>query len=153
MSIQDILWRSMLHKQHNLMRTIALVLAFTMPFCCCFVNAVAGESNSCCEKIEVVSSFETADSTQSSHSDHEKEEKSHEGCSCCIKGLVLESKWSVPNDLFGSELPLFMHDHLISNVLQQSVTIRELPPPQRVKIAMLGNSSAPSIRGVIIIEV
>ena len=152
-SIQDILRCSMLHKQHNLMKTIALALAFTMPFCCCILNAVAGEPDSCCEKIEVVSCCETTASTQSSPCDQEEEEKSCEGCSCCIKGLVLDSNWSVPNDLFGSERPLFMHDGFISNAIQPSVATIELPPPQRVKITTLGNSSAPSMRGAIILEV
>ena len=153
MSIQDILRCSMLHKQHNLMKTIALVLAFTMPFCCCVVNAVAGKPDSCCEKIEVVSCCETAASTQSSPCDQEEEKKSCEGCSCCIKGLVLDSNWSVPNDLFGSERPMFMHDGFVPNAIQLSIATVELPPLQRVKITTLGNSSAPSMRGVIILEV
>ena len=152
-SIQDILRCSMLHRQHNLMKTIALVLAFTMPFCCCVVNAVAGEPDSCCEKIEVVSCCETTASTQDSPCNQKEEKKSCEGCSCCIKGLVLDSDWSVPNDLFGSERSMFMHDGFVSNAIQLSVATIELPPPQSVKITTLGNSSAPSMRGAIILEV
>jgi len=152
-SIQDILRCSMLHRQHNLMKTIALVLAFTMPFCCCAVNAVAGEPDSCCEKIEVVSCCETTASTQSSPCDQEEEEKSCEDCSCCIKGLVLDSDWSVPNDLIGSERPMFMRNGFISNAIQLSLATIELPPPQSVKITTLGNSSAPSMRGAVILEV
>ena len=152
-SIQDILRCSMLHRQHNLMKTIALVLAFTMPFCCCVIDAIAGEPDSCCEKIEVVSCCETVASTQGSPCDQEEEEKSRECCSDCIKGLVLYSNWSVPKALFSSECPKFIHGGVISNAIQLSAVTIKLPPLQRVKITTLGNSSAPSMRGAIILEV
>ena len=143
----------MLYKRGILIRTIALVLACAMPLCCCVLNAVTGELNSGCSEIETASCCLAVVSNHESPDQDKGEQESCDGYSCRIKGLVLDSNWTVPVDLIGSDIPLFLQEDNFCNATNGSIASIELPPPELVKITTLGNSSAPSMRGAVILEV
>ena len=85
----------------------------------------------------------------------EKESDSHPcngDCGCTIKGTIYVQDWSPPVDLFGTETPAqFYVDPAILAVKRDANTFAHGPP--KYNSSILGFSSAPPIRGTLILEV
>ena len=74
------------------------------------------------------------------------------GCGCAIKGTVFVQDWTPPVDLIGKNTPApFFVNHAILAAKQDAITFAHGPPKYDSHI--LGFSSAPPIRGTLILEV
>jgi len=134
---------------------IALVLAFSMPLCCCVVNTASGATDACDsitgQKEQVQSCCQKIEKTCCPQQENE-EESDCADCGCTIKGTILVQDWSPPVDAIGKDAPTpFFADHAFLSVEQVAITCAHDPPKYDPHI--LGFSSAPPIRGTLILEV
>ncbi len=133
---------------------IALILAFSMPLCCCVVNTASGATYACnsiteqpdlfcCQKIE----------KSCCPQDNEDEPEPYCGdCGCTIKGTIFVQDWTPPVDIIGADAPApFFTYYSIPSSDQEAITFANGPPKYDPHI--LGFSSAPPIRGTLILEV
>ncbi len=73
-------------------------------------------------------------------------------CGCTVKGTVYVQDWSPPVDLFGVDTPApFFVDNANLAIEQNAISFAHGPPKYDPHI--LGFSSAPPIRGTLILEV
>ncbi len=134
---------------------ITLVLAFTMPLCCCIVNTATGATDACSsitgQEEQMASCCQKIEKSCCSQQDTE-EEPDCCGCSCAIKGTIFVRDWTPPVDLIGKNTPApFFVNHAILAAKQDAITFAHGPPKYNSHI--LGFSSAPPIRGTLILEV
>ncbi len=148
----------MFNRFPNLTRTIALLLAFTMPFCCCIVGAIAGDGDACCMTLNVkpCCKAQSVDWLEEYLEDvvPEQEEPSDscKGMSCCIKGFTLSDNWSPPCDMFGKAIHFDCVYTKMVTQLSECNALQTRPPP-KICISQLGFSDAPSIRSAVILQV
>ena len=148
----------MFNRLPNLTRCIALLLAFTMPFCCCIVGAIAGDSDACCMTLNVkpCCKAQSVDWLEEYLEDvaPEQEEPSDscKGMSCCIKGFTLVDSWSPPCDTFGTVIQFDCAYVILFTQLSERDSQQTHPPP-KICISQLGFSDAPSIRSAVILQV
>ncbi len=142
----------------NLTRCTALLLALTLPFCCCIVGAVSGIGSPCCATLDASTccNAQTVDwleeYLEEVTPEQERPSDSCKGMSCCIKGFTLSHNWSPPCDTFGQPTTFdcfYLDSHAL---LSEHLTIQTHPPPNLLH-SQLGFSDAPSIRGVVILQV
>ena len=148
----------MFNRFPNLTRSIALLLAFTVPFCCCIVGAVAGESDGCCMSLNVkpcckAQSVDWLEEYLDNVAPEQDEPSdSCKGRSCCIKGFTLSDGWSPPCDTIWKTI-LFDCVHInLFRQLSDRNSLQTHPPP-KICISQLGFSDAPSIRSAVILQV
>ena len=139
------------------MKTIAIMLAFAMPICCCFATAFAGGTSSCCTASEstTVCSQQTVDWLDDllGPLEEQEEQDSCDGMSCCIKMCSPTQDWVPPLDTIGQDLPTFLIQHAIVDAFVLSDASVRLHPPPLIEFNLLGNSNAPSLRGAVILQV
>ena len=139
-----------MYKRHGFFTNmIAMVLALTMPLCCCVVNTVSGTTVAC-------SSFSVQeDQTPSccSQQGNEEEPEPYCGdCGCTIKGTIFVQDWAPPVDLFGVDTPALFFIEIQSHQVSRCATSFAHGPP-KYDPHNLGFSGAPPIRGTLILEV
>ena len=147
-----------MYQRHGILTNLmATVLVFTMPLCCCIVKTATGASQSCCavELIETSSCCQqkqkTCDMVQTS--EQEPENTPCDGdCGCTIKGTFFTQQWTPPVDHIGTDTPapFFVSIDLIA--LDQYVANKIHGPP-KFDSYLLGFSSAPPMRGSLILQV
>ena len=146
-----------MYKRHGILtNTIAIVLTFTMSICCCIVNTATGSTASCCT-VEIT---ETKSCNQQASSCCQKQPVSEgdtenepccEGCSCTIVGTIFTQNWAPPIDLIGVDTPALFFTINIFGVDQYVANAIHGPPKYDQHI--LGYSSAPLMRDVVILQV
>lgn len=148
----------MFNRFPNLTRTIALILAFTMPFCCCIVGAISGDGDACCMTVNVkpCCNAQPVDWLEEYLADvaPEQEEPSDscKGMSCCIKGFTLSDNWTPPCDTIGEVIHFnFVYINMFTQLSERD-SLQTRPPP-KICISQLGFSDAPSIRSAVILQV
>ncbi len=144
----------MYHRRGILTNFLALALAFTMPLCCCLVNTTTGAETTCCtEVVEVKSCCQQPSCCNEESSEQEKESSPCcDDCGCTIIGVTFTTEWTPPVDLFGIDAPtpFFIND--CSSSTNQYVANAVHGPP-KFEPYKLGFSSAPPIRGSLILQV
>ena len=152
--------RFTMYHRHGLMTNmIAMVLVFTMPLCCCIVRTATGATDSCCStntQEEITSSCCQKVQKSCCENERSKEEQGNEscngGCGCTFKGMIFVQNWSPPVDTFGVDTPApFVIEFHILQASHNATTFAHGPP--KFSPHHLGNSSAPPIRGSLILEV
>ncbi len=146
-----------MYNQHGILTNLmAMVLVFTMPLCCCIVKTATGSSESCCA-IEVIKTTsccqqqETCNVEQSS--DQEPEHVPCDGdCGCTVKGTFFTPEWTPPIDVIGidSPTPFFVTVNMFA--LNQ-YAVNKIHSPPKYEPYLLGFSSAPPMRGSLILQV
>ena len=147
-----------MYKRHGILTNmIAIVLTFTMSICCCIVNTATGSTASCCT-VEIT---ETKSCNQQASSCCQKQPVSEgdtenepccEDCSCTIVGTIFTQNWAPPVDLIGVDTPApFFTINVFFRAGQYVADAIHGPPKYDQHI--LGYSSAPSMRGVVILQV
>ena len=147
----------MIRRNGLILKTVAIVLACTMPICCCFFNTISGGGSSCCSTEKTASccpqpSVEWLDELLGPI---EQEQPIEESCggTCCVKGFVLTQNWTPPVDFIGSDLPAFLlQDAFVDSFLLSTSSISMHPPPL-IDINLLGYSNAAPLRGAVILQV
>lgn len=147
-----------MYKRHSIFTNmIAMVLAFTMPLCCCIVNTASGatdacssvsvqdeQDSSCCNKVVI---------SCCSQQDNEEEPEPYCGdCGCTIKGTIFVQDWTPPVDLFGVDTPSPFFIETQNHQVSRCATSFAHGPPKYFQ-HNLGFSGAPPIRGTLILEV
>ena len=140
---------------------VAMVLVFTMPLCCCIVKSATGEDSTCCTVVVQEESTTSCckeiqtSCCQNLTQDEEKpsdSEPCNGDCGCIIKGTIFVQDWTPPIDHFGAESPApFFVEHAIHAATNEVTPFANGPP--RFKPHILGYSSAPPIRGTLVLEV
>jgi hypothetical protein len=142
--------------------TIALVLAFTMPMCCCALKNIFMPSNSCCsttsQVVEDATACEMQSSCCSSESENSNSEKDKTPCSddCgnCIQDTILTQDWSPPVDTIGTDIPDYFQSTIAELLVTATTTTSgSIHGPPKFDPHLLGYSSAPAIRGSLILQV
>ena len=139
-----------MYKKHSIFTNmIALVLALTLPLCCCVVKTAAGAADAC----NSITNQEEQVQSCCPQQDNEEEPEPYCGdCGCTIKGTIFVQDWAPPVDLIGKEAPApFFTKQLFLTIVQDAITYAHGPPKYDSHI--LGFSSAPPIRGTLILEV
>ena len=151
-----ILGLTMYQRRGILTNLLAIVLAFSMPLCCCIVETTTGiSSTSCCvvKVVEVASCCEQPTcSEDSSSKQRSKQGPCGDECTCTIKGTFFTQQWTLPVDLFGVDAPtpFFVYNDILG-CDQHTAKVAHSPP--KYDPSLLGFSSAPSMRGVLILQV
>ena len=156
MTVKGILSSSMYQRHGILTNLMAMVLVFTIPLCCCIIKTATGASQSCCatELIETTSCCQeqkTCNTVQTS--EQESENAPCDGdCRCTVKGTLFTPQWSPPVDLFGTDVPapFFVAVDLFALNLNDA---NKIHGPPKFEPYLLGFSSAPPIRGSLILQV
>ena len=156
MSVKGILSNSMYQRHGILTNLMAMLLVFTIPLCCCIVKTATGASQSCCtiELIETTSCCQqqkTCNTVQTSEQES-KNAPCDSDCRCTVKGTLFTAQWSPPVDLFGTNVlaPFFITVDLFA--LNQN-DANKIHGPPKIEPHLLGFSSAPPIRGSLILQV
>jgi hypothetical protein len=135
---------------------VAMVLAFTMSICCCVIKTATGSTDSCCT-VEIAET-ELCDQQISSccqkkpvPEEDSENEPCCEECSCTTVGIILTQNWTPPIDLIGVDAPalfftinIFGADQYVANAIHG---------PPKYDQHILGYSSAPLMRDVVILQV
>lgn len=143
--------------------TIALVLAFTLPMCCCALKNLFTSSGSCCstslQVLEDAATCETKSSccsSQSEDSNNKEEDKTPCGDDCgnCIQDTILTQDWTPPVDTIGSDIPDFFQPTIaIAELFTPTTASGSIHGPPKFDPHLLGYSSAPAMRGSLILQV
>ncbi len=145
-----------MYKRRGLLTNLlALVLTLTMPICCCLVNATTGAETTCCavEVAEVESCCQQKSCCNEQPAEQEKDSSTCcDECGCIIIGVIFPAEWSPLIDFFGVDAPapFFVTDS--STSVNQYVANAAHGPP-KFEPYTLGFSSAPPIRGSLILQV
>ncbi len=158
-----ILKGSMYRRRGIITNTIALVLAFTMPVCCCALKSMLTSGDSCCTVVSQLVDSDTACETQSSCCNSSSEQSNTndkdktpcgDDCANCIQDTILTQDWSPPVDTIGTDIPEFFQTTIaIAELLTPTTTSGSIHGPPRFDSHLLGYSSAPAIRGSLILQV
>ncbi|MBT4584955.1 MAG: hypothetical protein HOC93_07745 [Phycisphaerae bacterium] len=146
-----------MYKRHSILTNmIAIVLTVTMSICCCIVKSATGSTTSCCTvKIAETNSCnqQTPSCCQKQPAPEEDSENEPccEECSCTTVGIILTQNWTPPIDLIGVDAPTLFFTINIFGVDRHVAYAIHGPPKYDPHI--LGYSSAPSMRGVVILQV
>ncbi len=150
-----------MYKRHGILANlVVMVLIFTMPLCCCIVKSASGSTGSCCSTAVQEVSTSCCKQIQKPCSQNmnqgEEEESESEPCNgdcrCTIKGTIYVQDWTPPVDLYGTDAPTpFFVNNTALAVEQVAITFANGPP--KYDPHTLGFSSAPPIRGTLILEV
>lgn len=162
-SDKGILKGSMYKRRGIITNTIAVVLAFTMPMCCCALMNIFMPSNSCCsttlQVVEDTTTCETKSSccnSQSEKSNTNNEDKTpcSDDCGNCIQDTILSQDWSPPVDTIGTDIPDFFQTTIaLAELFNSTTTSGSIHGPPRFNPHLLGYSSAPAMRGSLILQV
>ncbi len=145
-----------MYKRHGILTNlVAMVLTLTMPLCCCLVNTTTGAETTCCavEVVEVESCCQQNSCCNEQPAEQEKDgSPCCDECGCTIIGAIFTAEWSPPVDVFGvdTQTPFFVTDTSLSE--NQYVANAAHGPP-KCEPYILGFSSAPPIRGSLILQV
>ena len=154
-----------MYKQRGIItNTIALVLAFTMPMCCCALKSMLGPSASCCsvtsQVVEDAATCETQSSccnsfSKQSNTNDEDTTPCGDDCANCIQDTILSQDWTPPVDTIGTDIPDFFQPTIAfaNLVIPTTATTGSIHGPPRFYPHLLGYSSAPSMRGSLILQV
>ena len=159
-----ILKGSMYRRRGIITNTIALVLAFTMPMCCCALKSMLTSGDSCCTVVSQIVDSDTACETQSSCCNSSSEQSNTndkdktpcgDDCANCIQDTILSQDWSPPVDTIGTDIPDYFKSTIAFADLVTSpiTTSGSIHGPPRFDPHLLGYSSAPSMRGSLILQV
>ena len=145
----------MYRRRGILTNLLAVVLTFTMPLCCCLVNTTTGAETTCCtiEVVEVEACCQQKSCRNDAPAGKEKgDSPCCDECECIIVGATFTTEWVPPMDAFGADAPapFFVTD--ISLSLKHYVANAAHGPP-KFEPYILGFSSAPPIRGSLILQV
>ncbi len=149
----------MFNRLSNLTRSITLLLAFTMPFCCCAVGLVSGTGGTCCTTLNTKQccNQQSVDWLEDyladvAPADQESQDKSCKGMSCCIKGFTPSDNWSPPCDTVGTAIQFdYVYTNMFAELSERGSL--QIHPPPKIPISQLGFSDAPSIRRAVILQV
>ena len=144
--------------------TIAMVLAFTMPMCCCALKSMLTTGDSCCTTtLQVVvddASCETqlsccSSPSEQSNTNDEDKTPCGDDCANCIQDTILSQDWTPPVDTIGTDIPDYVQSTIaIADLMTLSTTTSgSIHGPPRFDSHLLGYSSAPAMRGSLILQV
>jgi hypothetical protein len=154
--VRGILKNSMYKRHGILTNMIAIVLTITMSICCCIVKTATGSTTSCCT-VEIAETKSCNQQTpsccqkQPAPEEDSENEPCCEECNCITVGTILTQNWAPPTDLIGVDTPALFFTINIFGVDQYVANAIHGPPKYDPHI--LGFSSAPSMRGVVILQV
>jgi hypothetical protein len=139
-----------MYKRHGFFTNmIAMVLALTMPLCCCIVNTASGSTDACSS---IAVQEKQAPSCCSQQENGEEPEPCFGDCGCIIKGTIFVQDWTPPVDLFGVDTPAPFFIETQNHLTSRWATSFAHGPPKYFQ-HNLGFSGAPPIRGTLILEV
>ena len=146
-----------MYQRHGILTNLmAVVLVLTMPLCCCIVKTATGSLSTCCatEVIEVTSCCQKQNTyCVTDQNEKQNTETPCEGdCGCTIKGTFFTPEWTPPVDLIGADTPAPFFISVDVAILELGVT-NAIHGPPKFNPSKLGFSSAPAIRGALILQV
>ena len=163
-SDKGILKDSMYKRRGIITNTIAMALAFTMPMCCCALKSMLTSGDSCCSPtsqiVEDTSLCETkssccTSSTEQSNTNDEDKTPCGDDCGNCIQDTILSQDWSPPVDTIGTDIPDCFQSTIAFDALKTTTTMTSgsIHGPPKFDPHLLGYSSAPAMRGSLILQV